>query len=481
MLIDLLGDVYVSGALLAFIGTYYFFLHPLYIAPLSEVPGPWISAITKYWILYKTWAEQRNRLVHKLHQEYGPIVRLAPNEISVSDPEYIKSIYIGNYDKSPFYGQFGAYGKLNTFSTLTRKDHLQRRKIMNKVYSKSAICSPGIEGITQDRVKDTMNVIANSGFSIDVYNLFHALAMDTVTNFLLGESKGTSFLRDQNWWMILNYRLQSAMWFWTTLMPRFYRLAADSETKNAIAVIGDWIKKLASAREKSIEVDSVIFHLNSHGISGLDACSEIQDHTAAGHETTGVTLSYLTYHLSFHEDVQSKLQQELALAFKKHESLSYNIVDRLPYLNGIVYETLRLYSAIPGAEPRIVPKYGLKWSEDLIIPGGIIVSIQPWTIHRDANIYENPLDFNPERWINQSPETLAKMKKYLMSFGVGVRMCIGMHLALQEIKLVIANIYLNYRTTLPPDFDHDKMYMSDKYTTHPQGHECILQFEKIKV
>lgn len=466
------------------LAVYSLIIYPLYFAPLSKVPGPKISAITEWWILYKTWNEERIRLVHRLHEEYGPIVRLSPREISVSDPEHIKTIYTGNYDKSTFYGQFGAFNRLNTFSSLTKTAHIKRRKLLNQFYSKSSICSPSIESRTQKRISDTMSyIVQNRSPTVEVYNLFHALAMDTVTNFLLGDDNGSSFLKTGDWSMIEFYRLQSSMWFWTTLMPRFYDYTIDKATSIAVKSTAVWCKESTlNTISTSLEPESVVGQLNKNGITGLDACAEIQDHSAAGHETTGATLSFLTYHLSISPDIQERLHKEIIDAFGASEgetidSLPYKEVDSLPYLNGVVMETLRLYSAIPGAEPRVVPPSGMRATNELTIPGGTIVSIQPWTVHRDANVYTDPLKFDPERWMNSSPEQLKLMNRNFMAFGAGVRMCIGMNLALQEIKLIVASIYRTYRTETAPGFDgEDKMYIVDKYTTHPKGHECLLNF-----
>lgn len=465
----------------------YFIIYPLYFAPLSKVPGPTISALTEYWILYKTWHEERIRLVHDLHKRYGPIVRLSPREISVSDPEYIKTIYTGNYDKSTFYGQFGAFNRLNMFSSLTRAPHVKRRKLLNQFYSKSSVASPAIEARTQKRIADTMNYIVNNRSpAVECYNLFHALAMDTVTNFLLGDGNGSTFLKTGDWSMIEFYRLQSAMWFWVTLMPRFYDYVIDKATSIAVKSTALWCKESTLETEtKTPEPESVLGQLHKNGITGLDACAEVQDHSAAGHETTGATLSFLTYHLSTNPEIQEKLHKELVTTFggtrseKEISALPYKDVDSLPYLNGVVMETLRLYSAIPGAEPRVVPSSGMKVNDSgsTMIPGGTIVSIQPWTVHRDPSVYTDPLKFDPERWINSPPDQLKLMNRNFMAFGAGVRMCIGMNLALQEVKLIVASIYRTYKTEVSPGFDgEDKMYIVDKYTTHPKGHECLLNF-----
>jgi hypothetical protein len=521
MLLDLcesLGYMNVAVLIVILSGFHIFIIKPLYFSSLSHVPGPKITCLTSGWILYKTWSEKRNRLVHSLHHKYGPIVRLSPNEISIADPKYIKIIYSGNFDKSSFYAQFDAYGERNAFSSCQKAEHLEKRKVLNQIYSKSFICSPPTEKMTQTRIKNTMKYIADClsaseshqmkpSVTIEVYNLFHAMAMDTATGFILGDSNGTNLLQgsSKGWQMLEMFRQRTAMWFCVTLMPRFHWLAETQASINVTEKIADWMKGLVFPVQQTLSKDNsslswdpaldpiklrgettphqtsptnVVERLYIHGVKGLAALSEIEDHTVAGHETTGATLSYLTYHLSLNTDIQDKLRAELCAVQQVGKKLDYRTVDSLPYLNGVLMETLRLYGAIPGAEPRLVPKQGMQ-CEGYRIPAQTIVSIQPWTLHRDAAVYKEPLVFRPERWYESSQDDLRKMNKSFMAFGAGIRMCLGMHLAMQEMKLITANIYSKYRTTVSKGWDHEQdMHIVDKYTVHPQGHRCLLDFSE---
>ncbi|KAF5111529.1 hypothetical protein DV453_000174 [Geotrichum candidum] len=364
------------------------------------------------------------------------------------------------------------------------------------MYSKSFVTSEPIESIASTRVLDAVKNIRTSlqeTKTVEVYELFHALAMDVVTGLILGDDQGTRMLKDQSrssWNIIDDYRKQSSMWFWTTLMPQFYDWAAGKVRLAAGARAQDWnIKNCESAVEKGPSHGSILKKLYDSGVTGLDAFSEIQDHVAAGHETTGATLSFLTWHLSKHPEVQKKLHEEIVTAFGACPNADYvppyKQVEKLEYLNGVVMETLRLYAAIPGAEPRVVPPSGMMWrgsdstnGEPIYIPGGTIISMQPWTLHRDENIYKNALEFDPYRWINASEEELRLMSRSFMAFGAGVRMCLGLHLATEEIKLLVTSMYWRWKTSVNKDYSDDNMYVVDKYTVHPKGHYTLLDFEE---
>lgn len=486
---------------------YYTVLLPFFISPLAKIPGPKLAAITKYHILYKTWAEQRNRYVHELHAQYGPIVRLGPEEISISDPAYVKEIYGANFDKSGFYGQFGNYGRLNAFSSLGKAPHIKRRRVTAQLYSKTSVTSEPIEALAAERVQEVVKLVRKTLSEedkpeVEVYEMFHALAMDVVTGLILGREKGTRLLKagPSMWGVINDYRLQSSMWFWTTLMPQFYNWAAGKVRLAAGKRAQAWnivnCQNALKASDKGAEKGSVLRKLYDSGIKDLDAFSEVQDHVAAGHETTGATLSFLTWHLSKHPEVQQKLHDELVAAFgecpDKGDSEqvfvpAYKDVDKLPYLNGVVMETLRIYAAIPGAEPRVVPASGMMWKgsggelkdgDFIYIPGGTIVSMQPWTLHRDESVFPRALEFDPTRWMTSDEARLREMNRSFMAFGAGVRMCLGLHLATEEMKLMVTSLYWRWRTAVAPGYDdEDCMYVVDKYTVHPKGHYTLLEFE----
>jgi hypothetical protein len=70
-----------------------FALYQRWLSPLSRVPGPFLASITPFWIAYRYWRQDWHLYVQELHKKYGPIVRIAPDTVSVGDPEAIKAVY----------------------------------------------------------------------------------------------------------------------------------------------------------------------------------------------------------------------------------------------------------------------------------------------------------------------------------------------------------------------------------------------------
>ena len=106
----------------------------------------------------------------------------------------------------------------------------------------------------------------------------------------------------------------------------------------------------------------------------------------AGSDTTAVTLTYLVWAVLKNSQLQNRLEDEL-----EHNSghLQDQDLERLPLLNAVIDETLRLYGAAPGSLPRTVPASGAT-IDGIFLPSGATVSTQAYTTHRLASVFKDP-------------------------------------------------------------------------------------------
>jgi cytochrome P450 len=134
--------------------------------------------------------------------------------------------------------------------------------------------------------------------------------------------------------------------------------------------------------------------------------SEMLDHILAGHEITAITLTYIMYELSRQPVIQSKLRDEVRTLFPL---LKYSInvsdlpsprsMDALPLLDAVIQKTFRRYPAAAGSEPRVTPP-GLTTIGDYSgIPGGVRISANQYTLHRNAKVFPDFEAWKPERWL----------------------------------------------------------------------------------
>jgi Cytochrome P450 len=164
----------IPGAVL-FSVLYYitWIIYARFFHPYSDVPGPFFASISRLWLGASISNGDAEWTQRALHARLGPLVRIAPNEVSVSDPTAIKNIYNikSGFTKTDFYPPFApnisAHGDL--FTQLDETKHAQRRKFVNNVYSMSTILESEkyIDGCTEIFMSK-MEKFAKDGTTVDL-------------------------------------------------------------------------------------------------------------------------------------------------------------------------------------------------------------------------------------------------------------------------------------------------------------------------
>uniref|UniRef100_F7AFF1 Thromboxane-A synthase n=1 Tax=Ornithorhynchus anatinus TaxID=9258 RepID=F7AFF1_ORNAN len=178
---------------------------------------------------------------------------------------------------------------------------------------------------------------------------------------------------------------------------------------------------------------------NKGGLSDAEILAQAFSFIFAGYETSSTTLSFISYNLATHLDVQKKLQEEIDEVLPNKAPLTYDALVQMEYLDMIINETLRLYTV--GSRLERICKKTMKIN-GLTIPKGMTVVIPVSCLHNDPNYWVNPDEFHPERF---SKEMRDKRDPYtFMPFGAGPRNCIGMRFALLNIKVAIIGLLQNF-------------------------------------
>ena len=158
----------------------------------------------------------------------------------------------------------------------------------------------------------------------------------------------------------------------------------------------------------------------------------------AGHETTATAMSWALYWVHHQPAVREKLLQELATLGDTPEPTD---IFRLPYLTAVCNETLRIYPVAMLTFPRVVQEPVAMLGRRLE-PGNMVVGCI-YLVHQREDLYPNPKQFRPERFLER------QFTPYeFMPFGGGVRRCIGEALAMFEMKLALATILSRYELAL---------------------------------
>ncbi|PVD25687.1 hypothetical protein C0Q70_13346 [Pomacea canaliculata] len=181
----------------------------------------------------------------------------------------------------------------------------------------------------------------------------------------------------------------------------------------------------------------------------------------AGYETTATTLQYLTYNLAMNQDVQQRVYEEMRDELGD-EDPTYDNVGRLKYLDTVIQETLRVFPPVPLITRKALESRTIK---GVTIPAGMGVGIPIYSIMHDPDYFDDPEEFRPERFSELKSSKLPSILLEL-PFGYGPRQCIGMRLALLEIKLAAVRILRHFRF-LPCEDTPDKIEFGTSGLTSP--------------
>jgi cytochrome P450 len=176
---------------------------------------------------------------------------------------------------------------------------------------------------------------------------------------------------------------------------------------------------------------------------------------AAGSDTTSLALASTIRYLLANPQAYEKLQREVDEAFEHgrlSEPCSYAAAVKLPYLQACVKEALRLHPPISMSLPRVVPPEG-DFIDGRFYPGGTIVSISPYVIHRDVNIWgQDAREYRPERWLEaeKSEEQRKDLERNFFSFGGGSRQCIGKNISIMEVTKCLPRLLWHFHFQATP-------------------------------
>jgi hypothetical protein len=165
-----------------------------YRSPLRRIPGPFYAKFTHLWLKKCVLSGRRLHYIHEMHQKYGPVVRIAPNEIDVADPQMFKQIHKigGGFTKDPWYQSFRTGDSQDVFSMIDVKDHAQRRKLLAPLWTNTALHA-NWEKPVYEKVQLAVAQIkkeAKATGRADVFKWWTFMTTDVISHLAFGEPLG---------------------------------------------------------------------------------------------------------------------------------------------------------------------------------------------------------------------------------------------------------------------------------------------------
>ncbi|XP_059060272.1 cytochrome P450 4d2-like [Achroia grisella] len=189
----------------------------------------------------------------------------------------------------------------------------------------------------------------------------------------------------------------------------------------------------------------LLAEVNGKSIEDEHVREEVDTFMFEGHDTTTSGIVFTLFCLSKYADIQDKLfeEQKEVLGGDLERDPTYSELQQMKYLEMVIKESLRLYPPVPLIERSITQDSDL---DGLKLPANTAVIIDIFHMHRHPDLYDDPLEFRPERFHPSVPRSAFSW----LPFSAGPRNCIGQRFAMLELKITVAGIIKHFKL-LPTD------------------------------
>lgn len=461
------------ASLLTSITVYRAFFHPL---TKAVIPGPWYLRLSK---LPHVWAARKSKnylFLEDLHQKYGDFVRTGPAEITIFHPEVHNVLDSPRSEciKSEWYDLL--YPFLSLVSARNKEIHAARRREWVRGFTSKALGQHEEKVLKHvDELEWRIEQDALLQKPSEVRDLFYWFGFDAMGDFVF--NKSFDMLSNQKWHHIV-LRLQRALSLLGPLSPAPWLVQLGLRLGPRVWVLGDWHDSVDWARntmktrleegwakqaapdlthymmEQGVEkvTEESLYWMNGDSLLAI----------VAGSEPTAYVLIATFCELAKHPHHAEKIYEEV----QDVDVTDQKSLNRLPHLNAVINETLRLY-------PVLLTGGARKTMDEGIIVGGIRIPsyttvVAPrYSISRREDCFEQPTTFIPERWTTR-PEMIRNVAAF-NPFSIGHNSCLGRLLAMDTMRYVTARLVKKYRFHLAPGETGMSVFddMADQFTANP--------------
>jgi cytochrome P450 len=351
-------------------------LYNVFFHPLSEIPGP------------KTWAATRipfirylltGTLIHrmqKLHDRYGPVVRIAPNEVLFAHPDAWVDILQPRPGQPQFLKERIWWEEPSPHSIINAIDpvpHARMRRTLGPAFSRSALRAQ--EPIIQQHVKKLIERLGErvsrtkQGEVVDIYPWVNFAAFDIFGDLAFGETFNCLDSSEYHPWVALVFNGTKAISFITAVkfFPMFDWLlrkcippSMERIKQEHMQLVVDKVQRRINWEVSRDDIMSQTLKeaKEGQGMTLEEINGTFAGLTIAGSETTATTMGGVLNYLSANPIVRQRVTDEIRSKFNHESEISIVQVEQCHYLTAVIREGLRLCAAVPWILPRVVPPGG---------------------------------------------------------------------------------------------------------------------------
>ncbi|OWP00859.1 hypothetical protein B2J93_2552 [Marssonina coronariae] len=442
--------------------------------PLRSVPGPFLARFTRLWYFIKVYQGDFERRNIRLHEEYGPLVRIGPGEYTVDDVEAARTIYQhgSSFRKSSWYWAWMPpdQEKASLFSDMNPHRHAQQRRKFASLYSMSALLGyePFVDNCTS-LLTQRFSELSRTDTVIDLQNWMQCYAFDVIGEITFAKRFGFLDHGEDKDGVCQAIDARGVYSTFVGMFPWIHRWLYPMLPKTGgHGYVFNYTLRQIEARQRALKdprnagregppdiMNKILLahEANPERMTKMDLITMCQSNIGAGSDTTAITLSSILYHLLRYPQTYTRLQEEIDQAAKEgriSDPVTFKEAqNELPYLQAVMKEALRIHPATGLPMQRVVPAEGTIIA-GYSIPGGSSVGINSWVAHRNQSVYGRDADvWRPERWLEIGEQGRGgEVEKYSLAFGAGSRTCVGRNISLLEMSKVIPQIIRRFEFEL---------------------------------
>ncbi|KAF2185987.1 cytochrome P450 [Zopfia rhizophila CBS 207.26] len=456
--------ILLGGTLALLVILYAFYNAFLHL--LRRFPGPRLWAAFRFPYVISVHRGDIHRQLKTFHDIYGPVVRIAPNELSYIDGAAWKDVYANRPGHLPFPRNPTWFKNLKSDEPKSimgsdEEAHSRMRRTFANSFSEKSLKdqSPVIESYAEELMNQLKSPTSGRQWkekTVDLVQWLDFLMFDISGDLSFGESFDCIKNGKAHPWVEIAHGFGKwlALIASINLYPPMNKLLRYILPKKLVQRQLDHREMSAAKARKRLALDTdrpdfvtpmKKFNDQKASISAREWEINMAVLVFAGSETTGSALSGILRELVQNRGVMYSLTQEIRRTFGEESQITISSTSCVPYLNAVINEGLRLTPPVVIGVPRVVPKGGDQICGQWV-PEGTYVSFNQFPANRSSRNFRHPNSFIPERFLHQDPRT-DDMSTF-QPFGLGRHSCIGMKHAYAEMRLILARLLYSFDITL---------------------------------
>jgi cytochrome P450 len=401
-----------------------------------------------------------------LHARFGPVVRIAPNELDFTDPRAWSDIYARRSKEVlelpqnlDFYDVTG--GETLSFLTYEREQHDAVRKVLSNGFSERAMRAQerdisGCVDLLIQKLSAWCN--ENEGQAVNMRDWIAFTTFDVLGLLTFGSDFGCLRGSEYHPWIKLIIgsvkdmamaHILKGLGILKLAMIILEPLGVGSHARRTHMELTETKtrQRITMGKGRRDLLESLI----QSGMSFDELKQNSGLLVIAGSETTATLLTGAVYFLTSRPDVLEKLKREVRDRFATEDDITLTSVNSLSYMLAVLNECARCYPPTPISSPRTVPQGGRQIAGSFV-PQGAVVGVSQWAMYHDPTLFTNPHIFAPDRFTGESPGLFGEDRlDAIKPFLTGPRSCLGQNLAHAEMRLILARLVWRFDMVLSSD------------------------------